>query len=140
MFRRFVMTSFAAATLVVGLTGCAPERHPAIPDDAKLVAESERGATYTTPSAGHIYIFDQTDNKLIDSRPVGSGKTVMVDAATNRVTVDGNLVTDKVTPGHRTRIFFRPSDTAMDSVETGRRRSNTLDEHPMDREYDRDRY
>src|SRR5918993_5168174 len=101
------------ATLAIPLTitvGCQPERHEVVPSTALLGAEGDDRLTFTSDGPGTVYIFDQSDNKLLYSGHVTSRRQVVVDPKSNQITVDGLLVQDKsLRPGNQRKIFFRPT-------------------------------
>ena len=90
--------------------GCAKEkRHDVVPATALLGAEGEKKLTYTTASAGTLYVYDQVADRLVYSGQVESGRSISIDPEKNEVSVDGTLVQDKtLTKGHNHRIFFQP--------------------------------
>jgi hypothetical protein len=105
-----LLAALAVAVSVGSLAGCAPERHEVVPSSALVGAEGNERLTFTSDGPGTIYIFDQTDNKLLYSGDLTGRRQVVVDPDSNQITVDGHLVQDKTLRGgnHR-RIFFRPT-------------------------------
>ena len=100
--------STSALTSLTFVGGCAPERHEVIPATAMLGAEGERRLTYTTNGPGTLYVYDQTDNRLLYSGEVTGERQITVDPEKNEITVDGTLVQNKtLTRGHNHRIFFQ---------------------------------
>ncbi len=105
---RFVTALFAASMLM--FAGCAAERHEVVPSSAMLGAEGEKLLTYTTSGPGTIYIYDQSDDKLLYSGRVESRRQVTIDPERNEITVDGILVQDKTVKARNNRkIYFQPT-------------------------------
>ncbi len=106
--------SLLAAVVITGsaisLAGCTPERHEVIPSTATVGAEGNDRLTFTSDGPGMIYIYDQTDNKLLYSARVPGRRQVVVDPDTNQITVDGQLVQEKtLRGGNQRKIFFHPT-------------------------------
>lgn len=108
-YKSMLVSSVLAASAMT-VVGCAPERHDVVPDTAMLGAEGEKRLSYMTDGPGTLYIYDQTDSKLLYSGQVESRRQVTVDPERNEVSVDGVLVQDKsLRPGNNRKIYFEPT-------------------------------
>jgi hypothetical protein len=88
--------------------GCASDRHDAIPQSARLVAEDQGKIDFVAPSDGEVFLEDRTANKLVYSGKMNEGERLSVDAIKNRVLVDGRTVQDqKIRDLDNLRVFFR---------------------------------
>jgi hypothetical protein len=99
-----------AVLAAMAVTGCAPERHEVVPSSALLGAEGNQRLTFTSDGPGTIYIYDQSDDKLLYSGHVPGRRQIAVDPERNEITVDGVLVQDKsLRPGNNRKIYFTPT-------------------------------
>ncbi len=114
--------------LALGIAGCAKDRHDDIPSDAREMV-SGRGdddISFRTPSDGRIYIEDTTRSKIVYSGDVKRDQMVTVQAGKDRVTADGNTLTDmNLDDGHRYRIHFDPGERVTKKTTTVEERRST---------------
>lgn len=75
--------------------GCASDTWPDdIPRTAVLNTESTGRVTYTAPTSGTVYVYDETDERLLYSGNVLAGQRVVLDPREDRIDVDGQKVSD----------------------------------------------
>ena len=78
-----------------------------LPRNAKSVATGAGEITYRVPSHGRIYIYDAGNERVLMSREVHDGQTVLVDPERDRVLIDGKKVYDNnLERKHTHRIYF----------------------------------
>ncbi len=78
-----------------------------LPRDAKRVADGAGEITYRSPGRGRIYIYDADDQRVLLSRDIHDGQTVLVDPERDRVLIDGKKVyDDNLERKHTHRIYF----------------------------------
>jgi len=93
------MTVFAA--------GCGMTGRTAIPAGAQSVASGNRELMYTPDRRGTIYVYDTDHDKMVYSTPVQSGDRLQVNAADNRITLNGRTVSEtKISDGTNLKVFF----------------------------------
>jgi hypothetical protein len=92
------------------------------------VSEGQANLAYRAPSDGTIYVYDKTSGKLAYSGKVENGQYFRVDPGDRRITVDGNVVQDKVVrTGRQYRLFFREEPTVRTETRI-ERRTTTIEE------------
>jgi hypothetical protein len=100
------------AAVGLGIVGCAKdERHAEIPPTAAEVSIGSHEVAATATRDSDVYIYDATSGKMVYTGRVNRGQMVKVEAERNRVTLDGQTLTERdLNDTHRYKIFF---DTAM---------------------------
>ncbi|CAN5677658.1 hypothetical protein BH09PLA1_BH09PLA1_24120 [soil metagenome] len=78
-----------------------------LPRNAKNVASGTGEVTYRVRDRGRIYIYDADNERILLSRDVRDGQTVLVDPGGDRVLIDGKKVYDNnLERKHTHRIYF----------------------------------
>jgi hypothetical protein len=105
---RVGLLSGAMSIGLVGLSGCNPDRDPAIPTGAAQVTEGNDHLSYTAAHDGTVYLYDKTDGKLLYTGMMSKGQRIEVDSGQeNHVLIDGKVVQTKtLMGGHDYRVFF----------------------------------
>ena len=106
-------TTLLMSSLALLMTvGCA-ERHKAIPDSARLVAEDQGRVEFVAPSDGEVYVEDNSADKLLYSGKIDEGERLEVDPKKDRLTIDGRMVRDqRIRDLNSFRVFFKPDPRA----------------------------
>jgi hypothetical protein len=107
------MLGVAAATLV---TGCAASgSHPNdVPGTAMLRSEGTGRIVDTAPDNGTVYVYDNSEDRMIYSGTVMSGQRVTVNPKDDRIDVDDRKVSDQTLPnGDSYRIYFDRNNPAV---------------------------
>ena len=143
LFTRAAAGIVSSLGLCLMVTGCAADRHEDIPKSAPMVAKGEKDLTWQAPSQGDVYVYDQTEGKMLYSGRVEQGDTLAIDAMEDRILLDGRTVMDKQIRDHNEiEIFFRRNPLA--AVEARQARDarpveNRIVVEQGDRDRDRDR-
>ncbi len=91
--------------LSLGLAGCA-DHDRAIPNDAVILREGRNALSATANQPGTVYVYDNSTNKLLYSGPVAKNDVVRVDPSADRITVNGNTVSQQsLDDAHHYRIY-----------------------------------
>lgn len=125
------LAALAGAFVGLFLAGCTTlERHPDIPATALMAAEGTERVAYNPSEDGSVYVYDVTAEELIYSGRVKADEIVVVDPATNRITVDQRLVSEEsMDAGNAHRIFFAPQGTVEERrIEELRIRERRIEE------------
>ena len=125
--RRFghLAVSAALATFYLGSAGCEPrsdeplayERRPVegvarndIPASAKLMKEGHEPLLFQAPSDGVVWVYNDSDERLVYTGAIRAGQTVHVDPDHDFVLVNGQKVVDmKMDDFDRHQILFGPA-------------------------------
>jgi hypothetical protein len=137
---KLIGPALASAALCVGIIGCTPERHSAIPADAQMVASGDKSVSYQAPHDGMVYVYNRGDGKLLYTGPIEKGQTVSVDPATNHLTLDGRMLSDRPIQAGDIKLYFKSTGqtdvqshtTIQRSTETTVHDHNNTDTTPMD--------
>jgi hypothetical protein len=114
VFRKILFASVAGATLSLGVAGCATQRPDVIPATAQVQTSGNGPVSFTPPSDGMAYVYDQAANRLIWSGQVKAGQTVSVDPQKNQVAVGNQVVATRILQGgDRHDLYFDPSPNAQ---------------------------
>src|SRR4051794_33485294 len=88
----------------------------AIPHNARVVDNGVGPLSYTARNDGHVWLYDQDDRTVLDSRRIKRGQQYRVMPDDNRVTLDDKKVYDQdLKRKHAHRIYFQSSDTSSSS-------------------------
>jgi hypothetical protein len=78
-----------------------------LPRSAKSVATGTGQVSYRAPSRGRIYVYDADSERVLMSREIHDGQTILVDPDQDRVLIDGKKVYDNnLERKHTHRIYF----------------------------------
>ena len=117
--RKWFAPALLGTAACVGLTACATEMEHGIPADASLVSEGNQRIAYRAPYDGQVYVYNAATNRLVYSGRVHRDEMVEVRPNEDRITIDGNRVTDaNVRSGDTYRVFFER--TGSRDVDTDR--------------------
>lgn len=106
---RNLLLPVVAMSLSVGLLACSETRHTAIPNNAEMVTRTTDRGDWTATSDGMVFIDNNTGDKIFWSGPIKQGQTISLNQSKNRITMDGQVLTDRDIPGGTYRIWFQPS-------------------------------
>jgi hypothetical protein len=96
-----------SAASAVFLAGCGGEHPTDIPSAATMATEGQGRLTYTAPSDGMVYVYDDTTDHLIYSGRVDRGQVVTVQPSNDRISVDGRTAYEGRLPGgDDRRVYF----------------------------------
>jgi hypothetical protein len=110
VIRQMFAASVAAAALSLGIAGCASQRPDVVPASAQLQTSGNGPVSFTPPTDGTAYVYDQATNRLLWSGPVRSGQMVVVDPNRNQIALGSQIVaTRTLQPGDRNDIYFEPA-------------------------------
>ena len=111
---RHIAMPFWMFALAVVLGGCANQYPNDLPGDARLGVEGNQKVSYTAPSHGTVYIYDDNNQHLIYSGEVHRGDLISVDPDNNWIKIGDRKVTEnKLDRGRNHRIFFAPLHDSM---------------------------
>jgi len=109
LFTKFAGTSIAGLVLALGAVGCEPTHPEEIPGSANMVAEGNQDVAWTAPSRGMVYVYDTNTRRLVWAGQVDQGRRVEINRKTQKSSVDGNLVVNKLAPFDQQQIYFQPA-------------------------------
>lgn len=103
----------AATGLGLGTTGCAGRGEMAIPAGAKLVSSGKNGlVSYTAANRGNVYVFDDTDKKMIFTHELMRGDRVSVIPNEDVIRINDKTASEqKLVDDHQYQIHFDPAGT-----------------------------
>jgi hypothetical protein len=138
LFTRATAGIVSSLGLCLMVTGCAADRHEDIPKSAPMVAKGETDVTWAAPSEGDVYVYDQSEGKMLYSGRVERGDNLVVDARKDRILLDGRTVMDKQIRDHNEiEVFFRENPLAVQARERRPAEQRIVVEQP-DRSRDSD--
>jgi hypothetical protein len=105
------------ACLAAGFGGCSSSGgggtgvlRTGIPPKAEKVQEGAGQLVYTPQQPGRLYLYDGSNEKIVEAFQVRPGQRFAVDAAAGRATLEGNEVSvGKLKKGDTYQIFFLPA-------------------------------
>ena len=132
--KKLITTAALAVLAGGGLIGCGHDREP-IPADA-VILEADKGVSTDKMSAtvrdpGMVYVYDESDKKVLYTGRVRDGDSVRVDTFKDEISIDGRTVAQpEMDDAHRYRIYF-------DEDRSARNRDQSRD-HDADATYRRE--
>ncbi len=85
----------------------------AVPQSAALIEAGHKRVTAVAPGAGQLYLFDTNTEKLLYTTHVDQGQTITLDAANDRIAVDGLVVNQQpLVKRHVYQMYFDRGATA----------------------------
>ena len=99
-----------------GLMGCGHDREP-LPADA-VVLKQDKGVSTDSMSAtvqhpGMVYVYDESDKKVLYTGRVQPGDSVTIDTFRDRIAIDGKVVSQpEMDDAHRYKIYFDEDHSA----------------------------
>jgi hypothetical protein len=119
----------------LALTGCAADRHEDIPKSAPMVAKGETDVTWQAPSEGEVFVYDQSEGKMLYSGRVQRGDTLVIDARKDKIELAGRTVMDKQIRDHnQVEIFFQENPLALQAREVRPAEQRIVVEQPPRRD------
>jgi len=112
---RFFALPLTGALALMILSGCATDAFSNIPGNATIASSGNDHLSYTAPSYGRIWVYDASNDRIDYSGPISMNQMVKVDPGTNAVTINGQVVADKLIQGAQHRIYFVPAQEAAGS-------------------------
>jgi len=116
LFTKFAGSSIAGLVLALGAVGCEPQHPEEIPASANMVAEGNQDVAWTAPSRGMVYVYDTNTRRLVWAGEVDQGRRIEINRRTQKISVDGNLVVNKLSPFDQQQIYFQPAGSNMPLV------------------------
>ncbi|HZN69598.1 MAG TPA: hypothetical protein VFB66_30260 [Tepidisphaeraceae bacterium] len=140
LFTRAATGIVSSLGLCLMVTGCAADRHEDIPKSAPMVAKGQTDVTWAAPSEGDVYVYDQSEGKMLYSGRVERGDNLVVDARKDRIRLDGRTVMDKqIRDNNEIEVFFRENPLAVQARETRPAEQRIVVEQQPDRSSDSSR-
>jgi hypothetical protein len=113
--RQIAMPMWLYALILV-LGGCANDRPKDLPGNAVQEAEGNGVVTWTAPSRGTAYVYDNNNDHLLWSGEVHRGDAINIDPNQDRIMVADHKVSERsLARGREHRIFFVPSEKSSSS-------------------------
>lgn len=106
---RLSAAALLSAGALVGAAGCGPSRGElAVPATAKLVSSGKNGlVSYTAANRGNVYLFDETDKKMIFTHELMRGDRVSVIPNEDVIRINDKTVSEqKLVDDHQYQIHF----------------------------------
>jgi hypothetical protein len=106
----FAMPALLGLSLALGATGCAKDRHEAVPSSAMEVSEAQGDIKYTAPEDGEVYVQNTNGDELIYSGRIRKGETLSVEPEDDedKIRIDSQIVSTKdLKEGDKHKIFFK---------------------------------
>jgi len=105
--RHIASAALLGAASSIFLAGCGGEHPSDIPSAATMATEGSGRLSYTAPSDGTVYVYDDTTDHLIYSGRVERGQVVTVNPKDDRITVDSRTAYEGRLPGgDDRRVYF----------------------------------
>jgi hypothetical protein len=103
------LTVSILAVCVVTLLGCSTGGPKGIPDNAMLIKQGGPSFSVTATDNGMLYLRDLPADRVVYETAVQKDQRLEVDAAANRVTLDGQPVkTQTLRPDGTYQVFLKP--------------------------------
>ena len=115
VLRNTLVTTTLGVAAAVFVTGCASDNHPNdVPSSAMLRSEGTGRIVDTAPANGTVYVYDNSENRMIYSGTVMAGQRVTVNPKNDRIDVDDRKVSDQTLhTGDSYRIYFDRNSPAV---------------------------
>jgi hypothetical protein len=98
--------------LCMMVTGCAAEKHEAIPASAQLTAKGEKELTYRATTDGRAYVYDRSTGDMLYTGNLRRGEVISVDAMKDKIYVDNTPIDKKIRDHDEIKIYFEESPAA----------------------------
>ena len=117
-------TALASAALLTVAVGCQnnktaddeamidtqnppPMLRAGLPPEAVQVGQDSESPSYKAESNGRLYVYNRSENKLVNSFQMSKGQQMIVSGQAGRATLDGNEVAvGEIKPGRTYSLFF----------------------------------
>ena len=111
--RNVAFALLGSVGLCLAATGCAAERHQAIPASAKLVSKGQTEVTYRASQPGTVWVYDRSTGEMVYSGKVRENDVIAVDAMKDRVVLNSTPVNEKkIKDFDEIKIYFEESPEA----------------------------
>lgn len=107
---QFIAPAVLGAGMTLGFVGCADRDRPAmIPDNSVILQEAKNHPLHASaPRAGTVYVYDESQKKLVYSGPVARGDSIDLNATTDKVRINDKVVAQQeLDNDHRFQIYFQ---------------------------------
>src|SRR3954467_3444254 len=94
------------------VTGCAPEKHEAIPADAQLTAKGEKDLAYRATTDGKVFVYDRSNGDMLYTGNLRQGEMISVDAMKDKIYVNNVPVDKKIHDHDDIKIYFQEAPSA----------------------------
>ncbi len=121
MFRskRLAAAALVGVLATGGVIGCSHDREP-LPGDAVVLSTGKDDLSARVSHPGMVYVYDESDKRVIYTGRVRDGDSVAIDTFRDRVTIDGRTVAQpELDNDHNYKIYFnedRRSRAASDDT------------------------
>ena len=141
--RALFAAALASTALLTVAVGCQQNKKPAddaavdlknpppmlragLPTEAQQVGQESESPSYKAESDGRLYVYNRSENKLVNSFQMSKGQELIVSGQSGRVTLDGNEVAAAgIIPGRTYSLFF-DTGSAGNSSSSNTDASNTF--------------
>jgi hypothetical protein len=115
VLRNTLMTATLGVAAVTFVPGCASDHNPNdVPSSAMLRTEGTGRVVFTAPSTGTVYVYDDTQDRMIYSGQVMAGQRVTVTPKDDRIDLDDHKVSDQTLhPGNSYQVYFDRNSPAV---------------------------
>lgn len=112
---RTLLSTALAGTLFLSLAACQTQNR--VPGRAQVAAQGIGDIAYTTQTPAHVYIHNETWNRLEYAGETGPNQTIKINTFRDQISVGGRVVTEKPLGGLDTyRIYIEPMGGAGPGV------------------------
>jgi hypothetical protein len=102
------LTALLGVPIIASLIGCSSGGPKDIPGGAMLIKQGGPAFSVTTTDPGTLYLRDLPADRVVFETTVQKGQRLDVDAAANRVTLDGQAVkTQTLRPDGTYQVFLK---------------------------------
>jgi WD40 repeat protein len=114
--RLFAVPLFCGVTFLA--IGCTSERPTDVPPSAALTAGGHDQVVYSAESDGTIWVTDVNTDGIIYTGPVHKGDQVVIDPASSKLTLNGQVLSSKDINADEHRVFFLAGSQPMTAPPT----------------------
>ena len=124
--RTLGLSLLSSVGLCVLVTGCAPEKHEAIPPDAQLTAKGEKELTYRATNDGRVFVYDRSNGEMLYTGDIRQGELISVDAMKDKIFVNNVPVDKKIHDHDDIKIYFQESPASRFEARPASSSSSTV--------------
>jgi hypothetical protein len=104
--RLAIPTAFAFSTLA--LVACEQDRVTNVPAGATVMTSGNANLTFTAPSDGTVWVYDQNDDRIDYSGQIRASQSLTLDPQSSQILIDGRVVNDKtLNQNAQHRVYFQ---------------------------------
>ena|SRR6187401_999139 len=110
--RTLGISLLSSVGLCMLVTGCAPEKHEAIPADAQLTTKGQKDLAYRATTDGKVFVYDRSNGDMLYTGTMRQGELISVDAMKDKIYVNNVPVDKKIKDHDDIKIYFQESPAA----------------------------